>query len=355
MKKFIILPLLFATLFGFAQKQFVVQNGSKTLTFEDINVAIATAEAGDTLYIPGGGFDINPNTIEKTLHWRGTGHHPDSTTATGASQITTSELFFSGDCDGSTFEGIAFSGTLKFGSSGNEATDITMKRCHTKNYIWLRKDDTENPALNFHMSQCLVSRPIYAQNGTNCLIEHSLIFERINGFQKSIFNHNIFSWYGSNSYNRLINTSHNCRFSNNVFTFYYNLYKSSLCNFQNNIFSGNLPYDPETSSFTGRKNITYVTRGTIFKIITTSDVHVFSYENDYHLNDSATGTDENGTAGVSIIGTATDGTNIGIYGGSMPYKEGAVPYNPHIRTVAIDDEATNGELGVKITVAAQER
>lgn len=354
MKNFFILPLLFLTLWSYAQKQIVVQGNATTQSFENINDAIAAANTGDTLYIPGGGFDISPNTIDKTLHWRGTGHHPDSTTATGISLIN-SELNFTGNCDGSTFEGLSFGSNLNFGSSGDETTNVTMKRCHTKNYIWLRKDNTDTPSLNFHIIQCLISRPIYAQNGSNCLIENSMIFERINGFQKSIFNQNIFSWYGSNSYNRAINSCSNCKFSNNVFTFFYGLYKSTLCNFQNNIFSGDLPYNPTTSTFTGKGNLTYVARGTIFKTINTSDVHIFSYENDYHLNPTATGTNESGDVGVSIVGTASDGSNVGIYGGSMPYKEGAVPYSPHIQTVEIDDEATNGELGIKITVTAQER
>ena len=55
MKKHYFLPLLFLAFTGFAQKQIVVQN-STAQTFNDLNAAIAAASAGDTLYIPGGGF-----------------------------------------------------------------------------------------------------------------------------------------------------------------------------------------------------------------------------------------------------------------------------------------------------------
>ena len=51
-----------------------------------------------------------------------------------------------------------------------------------------------------------------------------------------------------------------------------------------------------------------------------------------------------------------DGTDIGIYGGAFPWKEGSVPFNPHYQTIKIDpktDPAT-GNLKVEIKVKAQD-
>jgi hypothetical protein len=58
--------------------------------------------------------------------------------------------------------------------------------------------------------------------------------------------------------------------------------------------------------------------------------------------------------GSSGIGGATDGTDIGIYGSSSPYKAGAMPYNPHFRAASVAP-ATNadGDLPVNIRAAAQ--
>lgn len=70
---------------AFAQRQIVVQNGSKTETYELLDDAYTAAVAGDTLYLPGGGFTLtngSTNKIDKKLHWVGTGHYPDATTAT---------------------------------------------------------------------------------------------------------------------------------------------------------------------------------------------------------------------------------------------------------------------------------
>lgn len=51
----------------------------------------------------------------------------------------------------------------------------------------------------------------------------------------------------------------------------------------------------------------------------------------------------------------TDGTQLGIYGGSFPWKDGSVPFNPHIQFKNIPN-ATDafGNLPINIRVAAQE-
>ena len=70
----------------------------------------------------------------------------------------------------------------------------------------------------------------------------------------------------------------------------------------------------------------------------------FSYTDDYHLRPSCIG-----------INAGHDGRDIGLYGSSAPYKEGAVPKNPHLRTVQVSEETTNGNLPIVITVAGQPR
>ena len=349
MKKITILPLLLLCLISWGQSQFVVQNGSKTEVYNNINTAITNAVAGDTLYIPGGGFTITNTTIDKTLHWVGHGHYPDSTQATMQSRINT-PLTFSGNCDGSSFEGIFFTNDVKFGSTSDEAINVKLKRCRILGTVFLRIATTGNPALNFQISECTLQN-LNANNGSNCLVKNSLIFGSTQYFYQSNFIHNNFNANSST----LIYYCQSCLYEDNVFSNTYGLYYSYSNNLINNIFSGAIPYSPPGDSNIGSNNIYNVGTANIFIDVSHStNINTFSYDNDYHLNTAGTGIAESdGSTGVSILSMASDGTNAGIYGSATPYK--TIPYYPHINTATIDSEASNNQLGVEINVQAQDR
>ncbi|QGY47337.1 hypothetical protein GM418_27820 [Maribellus comscasis] len=336
MKKLILLPFIFVATLIYAQPRIVVQNGSASV-YTNINDAILAANSGDTIYLPGGGFNISPVTIDKTLHWVGVGHYPDSTSATKATRIITS-LVFTGNCDNSTFEGIYFTNSLSFGSSGNDAMNISIKRCRVGSTLNLRASSSDTVATNFVISESVMST-LNAYNASNCLIEKSMLFGGLNNFHQSFFDHNNFNYSGS----YLLTYVNGCLFKNNIFSYYYGMRYTESCEFSYNLYSGALPYNPETSTHTGTNNITDVGGDNIYTTITGTN-YSFSYDNDYKLKTGCPG-----------IGAAEDGTDIGVYGTLLPYKEGAVPYYPHIRSVSVDSEASGGQLGVQITVAAQER
>ena len=350
MKKIIILPFLFLGLISWGQAQFVVQNGAKTEVYNNINTAITNAAAGDTLYLPGGGFSITDVTITKTLHWVGHGHYPSETGATMQTRIT-SALTFTGNCDNSSFEGIFFTSTLNFGSSGDEAINIKMKRCRILSTLTLRASTTGNPDLNFQLSECVTGHLI-ANNGSNCMIEKSLIFGQMQHFYLSLFSHNTIN--AGNVSNRVIYSGSGNTFNDNIFGNEWGIYNSTSNTFNNNIFQSILPYTPPSDSNTGSNNIYNVGYGNIYTDISHSpNIYTFSYDNNYHLNTASTGTAESDGSTVSIIGAATDGTNAGIYGTTTPYK--TIPYYPHIKTATIATEATNDQLDVNINAEAQSR
>ena len=116
-------------------------------------------------------------------------------------------------------------------------------------------------------------------------------------------------------------------------------YFMSNCNtnyFQNNAFN-NAPGFPDGSN-TGLGNWNSINPGTFF---VSQSGTTFSYTQNYHLQ-----------APLTYIGT--DGTQIGIYGTTIPYKEGAVPINPHVQTKTIGTTTSSiGELNINIRVAAQ--
>lgn len=354
MKKIIILPFLFLGFLSWGQAQFVVQNAAKAKTevYNNINTAINSAESGDTLYLPGGGYTVTNATIDKALHWVGHGHYPDSTKATMQTRITTS-LYFTGNCDNSSFEGILFTSYLNFGSADDEAINIKLKRCRVMNTLSLRATeniDNGNPDLNFQISECVLAS-VNAKYGMNCLVEKSLIFSYIDNFVQSNFDHNSINVNGSSTYNySAVRKASSCSFSNNAFGLKGNLDGSSSITLTNNIYAEGLP---SSSEFTTSENMYNVGTANIYTTIT-GNVYSFDYDNDYHLNTAATGTRESdSTTGISILGTAGDGTNAGVYGTTAPYK--TIPYYPHINTATIASEAVNGQLGVNIGAQAQSR
>ncbi|AHW61731.1 hypothetical protein SAMN05444285_10984 [Draconibacterium orientale] len=351
MKKIIILPFLFLATLSWGQAQFVVQNGTKTEVYNNINTAITNAVAGDTLYIPGGGFTITNTTIDKTLHWVGHGHYPSETGATMQTRIN-SALNFTGNCDNSSFEGIFFTSEVSFGSADNEAENILMKRCRVLSNLSLRTVTTGNPDLNFQISECVLYT-LFGNYGINCLIEKSLIFNRIHYFVQSQFSHNSINVSSSN---RVIYLCTSCIFVDNVFGYEGGLYNSFSCVINNNVFAGSLPFTPVTdiNGNDGFNNIYNVGSANVYSDVSQSvNPYTFAYENDYTLKGGSTGTDQSGASGISISGTATDGTNAGIYGTATPYK--TIPYYPHINTANIATQAVNNELGIDINAEAQSR
>lgn len=343
MKKLIFLSFVLLSTVIFAQPHFVVQNGT-TKVFNDIDKAITAAGAGDTLYLPGGGFSVTA-TINKTMHWIGVGHYPDSTSATGPCKIV-SAISFTGNCDNSTFEGIDFTSTFSMGSADNELENMIMKRCRVRGTLYLRVSTTGNPNINAQISECVLYN-IEGYNASNCNVEKCNIFYMVNNFHQSLFNFNNLNlnnpavWYGNIS--NTINGCSNCQFRNNIFSNEYDLSEVRSCEFSNNLYAGGLPFDPVYSTNSGTNNLINVGAGNIYTTITTV-INDFQYANNYHLKSGCPG-----------IGAADDATDIGIYGSDLPYKEGAIPSYPHIQAAKINKMAVDGKLRVKITVSAQER
>lgn len=341
MKIYIFLPLIFTACLCFGQAQFVIQNDTKTEVYNNLNSAVTNAQAGDTIYLPGGGYTLTETTINKPLHWVGCGHYPSGTTATGQTRIT-SDLIFNGDCDYSSFEGIWFQGTLQFGDLQNDAKNIKIKRCRLGTTT-LRTMSSDTIDINFQLTECVQTGELTGNNASNCQFKNNLIIRGYvyggwaSNIHQSSFRHNIFSYRNKSGadYRLIINFS-SCTFENNIFTYQYQPKGSDGLTFNNNIFRGEAP----TGTSSGENNITNKTG--VF--ISVDDIYTFSYDFDYHITEASGGKN-----------AATDGTNIGIYGSNSPYKENAVPYYPHINGATIATDAIDGQLGTNISVQAQDR
>ena len=88
-------------------------------------------------------------------------------------------------------------------------------------------------------------------------------------------------------------------------------------------------------------NFVSVSRDAIF---INSSNNSFEYTANYHLLPTCVG-----------VGAGTDGTDIGIFGTASPYKEGAVPMNPHVIRNMINTSSNNNTLHIDIQVEAQDK
>ena len=133
MKKIAILAFTLLSGISFAQQTFIRQNGTTT-TYSSISGVFAAAVDNDTIYIPGGAFNIGNLTVDKKLFIFGVGHHPDSTQATYATTLSGSIIILNTASYGS-IEGVYLTGNLRFGNtpSNQTVTNYNISRCCVEN------------------------------------------------------------------------------------------------------------------------------------------------------------------------------------------------------------------------------
>jgi len=109
----------------------------------------------------------------------------------------------------------------------------------------------------------------------------------------------------------------------------------------NNILAGNITFPQGTN--TGLDNLTGIDLTNVFEHIE-GNLFDFSYLHDFHMK-----------AGSPGIGAGLSDTDISIYGGSIPFKDGGLPFTPHINSININTETVNGILDVEVGVSAQQK
>lgn len=337
---------LFGSIQIFAQYNFVVQNGTAKV-FKTIDEAYNEASPGDTIYIPGGSFNM-PSNMEKGIVWIGVGYHPDSTTATYYSRINNG-VVFSGNSDSTQLIGLHFNSNVSFNSvAENVAKDVLIHRCRIIGSLALKTNDNNEYLLNSVVSECIIDGNIEGNYGSNIIVKNTIVRGILNRFVSSYLDQCIFtsgarnySWGQSYTFTNFLN----CQIRNSVIVKHsydnYRIsdYTNTNNNFLNNIFTGTITFPDGTNSGSG--NLTQVDPAAVFEFIDGA-IATFSYAHDFHLKE-----------GSPAIGAGANGYDIGIYSGMTPFKEGGLPFTPHIRSVEIDNETTDGKIQVKIGVAAQ--
>lgn len=311
-----------------AQNLIAVQNGGTPAFYTQVTAAFSAADDGDTIYIPGGTWSIGNLYINKSIHAIGVGNNPDSAQACGYTFLS-GTIYLQQGCSHGSLWGLYISGSLRNNSSTDTIVDYSIRRCRITNTFFM-----------YNYTGGLISENVFEGQ----IFDNQLAVN--NSFNNNIFISNV-GYFGSGN-----------NFKNNLFlssgytawTFAYCLFENNIiftsnfvdpmtnCIFNNNLFLNNIVFPIGTNL--GSNNIVNQTQSSIF---VNQSGTTFSYSQNYHLQETCPGKN-----------AGTDGTDIGIYGGMFPWKEGALPFNPHVRQKVIQQSTdSNGNLNVNITVGAQ--
>lgn len=343
-----LLPLLLLTLISVsatAQYNFVVQNVN-TSVYKTITEAYDNANTGDTIYLPGGSF--NMPSIAKSLVWIGVGYQPDSTAATYFTRIN-NQVALLGTADNSYFTGIHFTSSFVMGSNGNDAENVTISRCRISGNLNLKYNDAQARDVNAKVSETIIDGIVYGLLAGNnwfekCIIGGTVISIRDSHFDRIV---NTTGGKSGSGYSYFFSDVQGCFVTNSVFPintytpWFIDVYNNINNTFNNNIYAGTATFPAGTNI--GSNNLTGVDLNTVFENIDGS-LSTFSYLHDFHMKEGSPG-----------IGTGTLGTDISIFSGTVPFKEGGLPFTPHINAVNIAGETVNGMLRIEVGANSQNR
>lgn len=330
----IIIALAFTT-FSYGQRVVALHSAGTVTMFDATSPLVAAYNAsvtGDTIYLPGGAF-TPPPLFDKGLVIIGAGVHPDSTTATYPTVITAG-ITLGENADNIHIEGIDMP---SLGTANNvSVNNFLVRRCKINGAISL-PGDLSNPILGSAFIGNILIGSIDINNMTNSICSNNLIQSRVQDSEANTFENNVVIYTGNTSYYVFEDCDNNV-ITNNVFvnnTYYLVAGTGNII--QNNLIEYSSPYFGTSPILIG--NYLNVPHADILVNQTGSNL---DFTQDYHLVSPAT-----------YLGA--DGSEVGIYGGTFPFKDGAVPMNPHIRSVSISP-TTNaaGELSIDIIVGAQD-
>lgn len=271
----------------------------------------------------------------------GVGHDPTQTHDSLFSFLN-GNLYLAEGSDGSLLHGFSF-GALFFhnpntGSNANIG-NIAVSRCRIGNiYIGYSSPSLVHDILFTEN----VINGVSGRNAQNIQFYKNIFESAVSEFNGNVILANNFFYYGGSYYAPLTNVYYILA-ENNIFkTAYYPLRTSENNLLRNNIFAANITIDPQTDLNTWQNNFFNQPLNTVF---VNYDEGVFSPTNDYHLLPGCVG-----------IGAGSDGYDIGIYGTAVPYKEGAVPFNPRLVSEQVSTQADeDGNISIQVEVEAQPR
>ncbi|MBL7733297.1 MAG: hypothetical protein JNM88_19170 [Chitinophagaceae bacterium] len=307
----------------------VVRPDGTTYICPSFDSAHNKAVDDDYIYLPGTVI-TGDKTITKRLTIIGAGHYPDSTQYTGKTHFAGS-FFLEKKC---TLEGMQIDNQVV----------ITSPAASNCSFIRLKTSLIILGGTNDHFIDGSVFSTItggYYNNSTctqssNIFVRNSLLYS-IEKLQYSNFSNCIF--LGNNSNYTFFKIA-NSQFDNCIFRglFTADWYFQTPCYpIVGN--SSNHCLWQSGAGFPGLNNLATSQPDTVM-VNSGNNGTFFDYQYNYHLRPNS-----------PYLTAGSGGTEIGIYGGNAPYKEGAVPGNPHIYFKQVSTQTNvNGQLPVQFKV-----
>jgi len=243
--------------------------------------------------------------------------------------------------DGSLLVGCIL-GTIQFGNmdefnvAQQNIKNVTIWRNKIIGYINLGLSSTNNQIKQIIVSENIITNylnyfSILAYGASDCIINNNFCIAGIAELKNSRIYNNVLR--------NIVGSLTECVIENNfiIGNISNNSYLCSNSSFKNNAFTTNFIFP--VGSNTGSNNL--MSQETI-KTFAGTDLTLS--KNLVIRSDSP------------CKNAGTDGTDIGIFGGSAPFKAGAVPFNPHIDKAIISAQTDkDGKLKVDIQVSVQTR
>ncbi|MDR2627104.1 MAG: hypothetical protein LBC40_03615 [Dysgonamonadaceae bacterium] len=336
---------------GISAQVFIIERGSTSLSYPNIKAAVDALQDNDQLYLPPGEHSLKGYTWEG---YEGTGNYSNILVvnkkvsiygggcANGAnSTVLKDGTFVIGkDAGGSLITGIRFDGDFRLDNVSN----CIVSRCLTTGSF-----DLYGAGDNNVITECEFKNSVYGNssgyitnfgNGLSCIFSKCIFSSNINRLRASEVYNCIFTYVGSST---PISPSSTCTFNNNIFIGSKTLTNQKISvtatgsTFSNNMWIGGEPSVSATDNNTLNNN--QITKELYANVFVDVDA------GDYHLKDECKGKN-----------AGTDGTDVGIYGTSVPFKENRLPLIPNFSLKAISPETNSaGKLPVNIVIDAQER
>jgi cytoskeletal protein CcmA (bactofilin family) len=332
MKKIILstfIALLFSkTNYGQSPQFAVVRPNGTTYICPTFDSAYIKALDDDYIYLPGTVMAGN-KTIAKRLTLIGAGYYPDSTVYTGKTRFTGS-FTIEKKC---TIEGVEFDGSITL-TNTTMASASSFIRIKCGSLILGGANDifidgcviTSIDGSTGMVSNCTTASNVFIKNSVLYIIEKILY--------SSIKNCLFAGSNGAFTYLRMTNTSFSNCFFRGLYTIEWAFNPvcfSIVGNSCNNCIN---PIAPGQNNYANSQSDTL--------LVNSPNGSFFDYAYNYHLKPNS-----------PYLTAGDDGTQIGIYGGSSPYKEGAVPSNPHIYFKQVAPATNNnGQLQIQFKVRA---
>ena len=342
MKKTILIAVIFCSMFAVqtakAQDPITtLQHAGTTKVFYGTTSFVDAYNAsvnGDSLLLSIGEFTAptSPLFIAKNITMIGAGHFPNSLIEKKRTSIS-GDLSFGIGADSIHIEGLYVNGAISTGLAGINC--IKINRCKTKNIAFnkwgtgltkyvLIEDNfiDETIGLNYDKISIIKHNIIggyISQISSNAIIEGN-IFLSYNPLvvSSSIIRNNIFL-----ASSKILEECNNCSFSNNLLISTFS-YKVDMYGHPYNVYNNNYEGVAIANIFANQIGST------------------IDYNQDYHLKTPS-----------AYLGT--DGTQVGLYGGIIPFKDGGYPSNPQILTKSVSTQTdVSGNLNISFKVKAQD-